>query len=34
MAVAAPHLAPLELGEPARSNHVELARSVLDLVEI
>ena len=34
MAVKAPHLAPFELTEPARSNHVELARCMLDLVEI
>jgi hypothetical protein len=32
--VSAPHLSTLELGEPARSNHFELARGMLDLVEI
>jgi hypothetical protein len=34
MAVAAPHLSTLELGEPASSYNVELTRGVLDLVEI
>ena len=34
MAVSAPDLAPLELAEPARSNHLELASRILDFVEI
>ena len=34
MAVPAPDLSPLELAEPARSNHLQLARSMLDLIEI
>ena len=34
MAVTAPDLSPFDLVEPARSNDLELARSMLDLVEI
>jgi hypothetical protein len=34
MAVAAPDLSPLELSKSARSDHLELARGVLDVVEI
>ena len=34
MAVAAPDLSPLELGKSARSNHLELASGVLDVVDI
>jgi hypothetical protein len=34
MAVTAPDLSPFEFGKPARSNHFELARAPLDLVEI
>jgi hypothetical protein len=34
VSVAAPHLPRFELGEPACSNDIELARGMLDLVEI
>lgn len=34
MPVTTPRLAPLEFGEPARSNGLELASRMLDLVEI
>jgi hypothetical protein len=34
VSVAAPHLAPFKLGKPPSPYNVELARRVLDLVEI